>query len=114
MGRACAVSQKIEGITVSENIVSTAVPATAETAATFATLNLAAPILKAIEDSGYTVPTPIQAQSIPEALAGHDLMASAQTGTGKTAAFILPALQKLSVEAAVRGKGPRILVLTPT
>jgi superfamily II DNA/RNA helicase len=47
-------------------------------------------------------------------MAGHDLMASAQTGTGKTAAFILPALQKLSVESAVRGKGPRILVLTPT
>jgi superfamily II DNA/RNA helicase len=114
MGRACAVSQKIKGITVSENIVSTAVPATAETAATFATLNLAAPLLKAIEDSGYTVPTPIQAQSIPEALAGHDLMASAQTGTGKTAAFILPALQRLSVQSEVRSKGPRILVLTPT
>jgi superfamily II DNA/RNA helicase len=67
-----------------------------------------------VQDAGYTVPSPIQAEAIPQALAGHDLMASAQTGTGKTAAFILPALQKLSVEATVRGKGPRILVLTPT
>ena len=99
---------------MSENNISTAAPATAETALTFATLNLAAPILKAIEDSGYTVPTPIQAQAIPEALAGHDLMASAQTGTGKTAAFILPALQRLSVQSEVRSKGPRVLVLTPT
>ena len=100
---------------MSEKVITTAAPATAEAAViTFASLNLAAPILKALEDSGYTVPTPIQAQSIPEALAGHDLMASAQTGTGKTAAFILPALQRLSVESQVRSKGPRILVLTPT
>jgi superfamily II DNA/RNA helicase len=77
-------------------------------------LGLAPAILQAVQDAGYTVPSPIQAEAIPQALAGHDLMASAQTGTGKTAAFILPALQKLSVEAAVRGKGPRILVLTPT
>jgi superfamily II DNA/RNA helicase len=99
---------------VSEKTVTTAAPATTETVATFATLGLAPAILKAIEDSGYTVPTPIQAQAIPEALAGQDLMASAQTGTGKTAAFILPALQRLSVESAVRSKGPRVLVLTPT
>jgi len=99
---------------VSEKTASIAPSATAESAVTFATLNLAPPILKAIEDSGYTIPTPIQAQAIPEALAGHDLMASAQTGTGKTAAFILPALQRLSVQSEVRSKGPRILVLTPT
>jgi len=99
---------------VSDKTITTAAPAPTENVATFATLGLDPAILKAVQDAGYTVPSPIQAQAIPEALAGHDLMASAQTGTGKTAAFILPALQKLSVEAAVRGKGPRILVLTPT
>jgi superfamily II DNA/RNA helicase len=99
---------------VSEKTIATAVPATTEAVATFATLGLAPAILKAIEDSGYTVPTPIQAQAIPEVLAGQDLMASAQTGTGKTAAFILPALQRLSVQSEVRSKGPRVLVLTPT
>jgi superfamily II DNA/RNA helicase len=99
---------------VSDKTITTAAPATTETVATFATLGLAPAILQAVQDAGYTVPSPIQAEAIPQALAGHDLMASAQTGTGKTAAFILPALQKLSVESAVRGKGPRILVLTPT
>ncbi|MBI5918044.1 MAG: DEAD/DEAH box helicase [Nitrosomonadales bacterium] len=81
---------------------------------TFATLGLNPLILKAVEESGYTVPTPIQAQAIPEVLAGHDLMASAQTGTGKTAAFILPALNRIAEPSAVRSKGPRVLVLTPT
>ncbi|WP_288006907.1 DEAD/DEAH box helicase, partial [Acidiphilium sp.] len=71
-------------------------------------------ILKAVEEAGYTVPTPVQAQAIPEVLAGHDLMASAQTGTGKTAAFILPALHRIAEPSAVRSKGPRVLVLTPT
>ena len=83
-------------------------------AATFEALGLHPNILKSIVDSGYTTPTPIQAQAIPEALAGHDLMASAQTGTGKTAAFMLPALHRLAQPSAVRSKGPRILVLTPT
>jgi len=99
---------------VSEKIIATAVPATAETVVTFASLGLEPAILKAVQEAGYTVPSPIQAQAIPAALAGQDLMASAQTGTGKTAAFILPALQKLSVASKVHGKGPRILVLTPT
>ena len=85
-----------------------------ESAVTFATLGLNPAILKAVEEAGYTVPTPIQAQAIPEAMAGHDLMASAQTGTGKTAAFILPALHRIAEPAAVRSKGPRVLVLTPT
>ncbi len=84
------------------------------TGATFATLGLNPVILKAVEEAGYTVPTPVQAQAIPEALAGHDLMASAQTGTGKTAAFILPALHRIAEPSAVRSKGPRVLVLTPT
>ena len=99
---------------MSDKTITTAVPATAENVVTFASLGLAPSILQAVQDAGYTVPSPIQAEAIPQAMAGHDLMASAQTGTGKTAAFILPALQKLSVESAVRGKGPRILVLTPT
>ena len=81
---------------------------------TFATLGLHPAVLKAVQDSGYTVPTPIQAQAIPEVMAGHDLMASAQTGTGKTAAFILPALNRLAVQSESRSKGPRVLVLTPT
>ncbi|MDE2118752.1 MAG: DEAD/DEAH box helicase [Betaproteobacteria bacterium] len=88
--------------------------ATTATGSTFATLGLNPAILKAVEEAGYTVPTPVQAQSIPEALAGHDLMASAQTGTGKTAAFILPALHRIAEPSAVRSKGPRVLVLTPT
>jgi len=80
----------------------------------FENLNLNASILKAIAETGYTEPTPIQAQAIPEIIAGHDLMASAQTGSGKTAAFILPALNRLATPSALPGKGPRVLVLTPT
>jgi len=102
----------VKTITI-ENTTTEAVATTA-TGPTFATLGLNPAILKAVEEAGYTVPTPIQAQSIPEALAGHDLMASAQTGTGKTAAFILPALHRIAEPSAVRSKGPRVLVLTPT
>lgn len=80
----------------------------------FETLNLSEPILKAIAACGYTEPTPIQAQSIPLAILGKDLIGSAQTGTGKTAAFVLPALERLLVPSTKNGKGPRILVLTPT
>ncbi|HJV33755.1 DEAD/DEAH box helicase [Geomonas sp.] len=80
----------------------------------FESLNLSAPILKALSACGYTAPTPIQAQSIPLALEGKDLIGSAQTGTGKTASFVLPALQRLLVPSEARGKGPRVLVLTPT
>lgn len=80
----------------------------------FEILNLNSNILKAITESGYTEATPIQAQAIPEIIAGHDLMASAQTGSGKTAAFILPALNRLATPSTLPGKGPRVLVLTPT
>jgi superfamily II DNA/RNA helicase len=80
----------------------------------FAKLNLNPSILKAIAQCGYTEPTPIQAQAIPLALAGHDIIGSAQTGTGKTAAFVLPALQRLITPAASHVRGPRVLVLTPT
>lgn len=80
----------------------------------FENLNLHPAIIKAINELGYTQPTPIQQQAIPELIAGHDLMASAQTGTGKTAAFMLPALNRLATPAKIPGRGPRILVLTPT
>ena len=72
---------------------------------TFEALNLHPSVLKAIIETGYTTPTPIQAQAIPEVIAGHDLMASAQTGTGKTAAFILPALNRLATPSTMPGKG---------
>jgi superfamily II DNA/RNA helicase len=81
---------------------------------TFESLALNPFILKALQDSGYTEPTPIQQQAIPVVLEGHDLMASAQTGTGKTAAFMLPALHKLADAPRGPGKGPRILILSPT
>jgi superfamily II DNA/RNA helicase len=80
----------------------------------FQELNLDSRLLKAIEASGFSTPTDIQRQAIPLVLAGRDLMASAQTGTGKTAAFVLPALQRLMAPAAAQGRGPRVLVLTPT
>lgn len=70
-------------------------------------------IQQAIKDLGYTTPTPIQEQAIPKVLEGCDLQASAQTGTGKTGAFILPALNILMTPAAP-GKGPRVLILVPT
>lgn len=80
----------------------------------FESLNLHPAILRAIEEAGYTNPTPIQAQAIPEVIAGRDLLASAQTGTGKTAAFTLPALNLLATPHESRSRGPRILVLVPT
>ena len=85
---------------------------------TFASLNLAPEILRAVEEEGYTKPTPIQAQAIPMVLDGRDLMAGAQTGTGKTAAFTLPLLQKLlpysSTSASPARHPVRALILTPT
>ncbi len=80
----------------------------------FAELNLNPELCKALADAGYDQPTPVQAQSIPVALTGFDLMVSAPTGTGKTAAFVLPALQRLALAPARHGRGPRVLVLTPT
>jgi ATP-dependent RNA helicase RhlE len=83
---------------------------------TFASLGLADSLLRALETAGYQHPTPIQARAIPEVLNGHDLQAAAQTGTGKTAGFTLPILQRLATSPAARpGSGrPRCLVLTPT
>ena len=80
----------------------------------FDALQLDPAILRALQSAGYDSPTPVQAQAVPAALAGRDLMASAQTGSGKTAAFLLPALQKMIRRSDKPGKGPRVLVLTPT
>lgn len=80
----------------------------------FEELLLAPPILKALAQCGHNTPTPIQAEAIPKAIAGCDLIASAQTGTGKTAAFVLPALQRLSAHSPDQKHAPRVLVLTPT
>ncbi len=83
---------------------------------TFADLGLAEPLMRAIAEVGYTTPTPIQAQAIPRVLAGGDLLAAAQTGTGKTAGFTLPILHMLLENPlAARQPGrPRVLILTPT
>jgi len=84
----------------------------------FDELNLAPAILKAVREQGYDTPTPIQAQAIPAVLAGQDLLAGAQTGTGKTAAFTLPMLHKLTMSRSATNRfgvfGIRALVLTPT
>jgi ATP-dependent RNA helicase RhlE len=80
----------------------------------FSNLGLSNPILQAIEDLTYTSPTPIQKQAIPIILSGKDLIATAQTGTGKTAAFVLPILEIFNKERKLRGKRIRALILTPT
>ena len=82
----------------------------------FASLGLAAELVRAVEEAGYTVPTPIQTQAIPAVLSGGDLLAGAQTGTGKTAGFTLPMLQRLEAsKGGALGRGVvRALVLTPT
>ncbi|TNF70650.1 MAG: DEAD/DEAH box helicase [Bacteroidetes bacterium] len=83
---------------------------------TFEQLELITPIQKALKEENYTTPTPIQAQAIPHLLDGRDILASAQTGTGKTAAFAIPILQKIAQDRQQhRGKRPlRALILTPT
>jgi ATP-dependent RNA helicase RhlE len=83
---------------------------------TFETLGLAPALLRALSDEGYTEPTPIQTAAIPVALEGRDMLAGAQTGTGKTAAFALPLLDRLYVATPkpAQPKTPRALILTPT
>ena len=86
-----------------------------DTKLTFASLGLNEPLLRALNERGYTHPTPIQAGAIPTLLSGRDLIGCAQTGTGKTAAFALPILQRLGGRTARRTRGlPRALILTPT
>ena len=81
----------------------------------FNTLGLSEPILRAVAEAGYSTPTPIQKAAIPVVLTGKDILAGAQTGTGKTAGFTLPLLQRLSLHTPSGGKRPvRALVLTPT
>lgn len=77
----------------------------------FAKLGLHSSIVRAIAAKGYTTPSPIQEQAIPIVLTGRDLVASAQTGTGKTAAFALPILNRLGPHQKT---GPRVLILEPT
>ncbi len=80
----------------------------------FASLKLSPPVLRALADAGYDEPTPVQAAAIPRVLAGRDVMAQSRTGTGKTAAFLVPALERLTSEPRGPGVGVRVLVLTPT
>ena len=80
----------------------------------FKSLGLIEPILQAINELGYKDPSPIQTQAIPQILAGKDILASAQTGTGKTASFVLPLLQKLSTKPRAKNNKTRVLILTPT
>ena len=81
---------------------------------TFKELNLSAPLLRAVQEAGYETPSPIQAAAIPPVLSGRDLMGCAQTGTGKTAAFALPMLDRLTANAPRRKGAIRALILTPT
>jgi ATP-dependent RNA helicase RhlE len=82
---------------------------------TFASLGLIDPLLRALDTLGYETPTPVQTQAIPAVLAGRDLMAAAQTGTGKTAGFALPLLQRLTMQGPkVAANSVRLLVLVPT
>ena len=80
----------------------------------FSSFGLIEPLLRAVNESNYTSPTPIQSKGIPPVLAGKDVMATAQTGTGKTASFALPLLQRTATGRAVSGNRVRVLVLTPT
>ncbi|MDP3865578.1 MAG: ATP-dependent RNA helicase DbpA [Rhodoferax sp.] len=86
---------------------------TAPDALTFADLGLSPKVLAAVTDAGYTIPTPIQAGSIPHALLGKDILGIAQTGTGKTAAFVLPMITRLE-KGRARARMPRTLILEPT
>ncbi len=96
--------------TESEN---TEIPADKPVDVTFAQLGLMPKIQKALDDMGYDIPTPIQASAIPAALKGQDVLGIAQTGTGKTAAFTLPTLHKLS-KGRARARMPRCLIICPT
>ena len=80
----------------------------------FSSLGLSDPLLKAISDKGYQEPSPIQMKAIPAILSGQDVMAMAQTGTGKTAGFTLPLLQRLSLGKKVQNNQVRALIITPT
>ena len=80
----------------------------------FSELGLDPLLLKSVLASGYENATPVQQLAIPAALTGRDLLVSSHTGSGKTAAFLLPSIQRLQAEPTVKSMGPRVLVLTPT
>src|SRR5471032_3469526 len=80
----------------------------------FSSLGLIDPLFRKLDELGYAKPTPVQAQAIPAVLAKRDLMAAAQTGTGKTAGFAVPLLQRLALEGVVEPQCVRVLVLVPT
>jgi ATP-dependent RNA helicase RhlE len=81
----------------------------------FRAFNLGDHLNKAVEEAGYTEPTPIQVEAIPKIMAGHDLIGIAQTGTGKTAAFVLPILSQLfRASGSSHARGIRWLILAPT
>ena len=89
-------------------------PAASAPVSAFAALGLNPAIVKAVTDAGYEEPTPVQSATIPVAIAKRDVMVSSQTGSGKTAAFMLPALEMLNKAATIKSYGPRMLVLAPT
>ena len=80
----------------------------------FDELGLSVPLLRAVKEKGYSEPSPIQAEAIPAVLSGRDLMAAAQTGTGKTAGFTLPILQRLANSKPVKSNQAKVLILAPT
>ena len=80
----------------------------------FSQLGLCDPLLKSIKEKGYSSPSPIQQEAIPAILTGRDVLAAAQTGTGKTAGFALPVLQRLAAGPKTKANHVRALILTPT
>src|SRR3954452_7677762 len=80
----------------------------------FKALGLAPAILQAVQEAGYTEPTPIQVSAIPPIIAGQDLIGIAQTGTGKTAAFTLPILTKLATQTGPQRRATKVLIMAPT
>ena len=80
----------------------------------FSSLGLSEPLLQMLEEIAYTTPTPIQVKAVPAVLSGKDVLAAAQTGTGKTASFVLPLLQRLVDGPKVRSNHIRALILVPT
>jgi ATP-dependent RNA helicase RhlE len=111
-GPPCGLSTQCSGFTGAVLVARQAEPGKYMT---FRSLGLSEVLLRAVAEQGYTAPTPIQSKAIPAILNGRDLLAAAQTGTGKTAAFTLPLLQRLAVEAHPQPRrAPRALVLVPT
>src|SRR5471030_135882 len=80
----------------------------------FTSLGLIEPLLRAVSELGYSEPSPIQVKAIPAILRGSDILASAQTGTGKTASFVLPILQKINDKPRAKNNRTHVLIVTPT